>query len=153
MPANYTEQDLYQFFEDECARLGLLAGGCDMLAMQFSQRIYNALSGDIPANQVCDALHLCDNATTTISQVSSPSKPACEICEFVLFEIAHALPHNFTVGALDTSLDRICAGFTAAPKLQSECYALVTVYGQDLFAILTGATPYSTVCRALSLCY
>jgi hypothetical protein len=74
LPANFTLAMLDQLFDDACAHLGDIQEYCDSLVVLFGEDIYNALSGKVPPEQVCTAIHLCNpSETKTDANVAAPS--------------------------------------------------------------------------------
>ena len=149
-PKNFTEQQLFTAFEDMCASLGMFANDCDMLAMQFSNKIYNAITGDVPPEQVCENMHICKSPVTELQTDSqSAANAACTICELAVGKIADN-NHNMTLGQVEETLLNACFDL---PWLTHECNAFVELFSDEIWEAITGGIPPSKVCDFLQICH
>jgi saposin len=153
---NFTYAELAQELDAACAKMPSVAKECDALVLLFGKDIYNALTGGVPAGQVCDYLHICNNATVVAEQQpqsagvqNEGNTVVCSLCEFLLEEVASKLPSNYTLQQLDAFLDQECSSIG---KLKDACDALVLLYGEDIFNALTGDIPPEQVCETIKVC-
>ena len=124
---------------------------CEALAELYGQDIYEALSGEVPADQVCTSLHLCSSSlsleTFAVDALTPGTK--CLLCEILLEQIANGLYQNFTLADLDKNLDKLCLKLG---EYASECETLVVLFGEEVYQALIGGIPANVVCTNIKLC-
>ncbi len=86
-----------------------------------------------------------------VLQKAVESTLACQVCDVLLTDVSQYLSPNWTQQELDTFLEQSCANVLAG-KLETECDAIVLLYGEDIYNALSGKVAADQVCSAIGLC-
>ena len=132
LPSEFTLTVLQGWLTDICNHLGSKAEECNALAVLFGKYVYDALVGEIPSWTTCKVLNMCPKQNTT--------KPTgnlleCEVCEFVLREVATYLPESFSVDDLSSVLIHACLDVHGA---EADCNAISVLFSQEIYNVLVG---------------
>lgn len=162
-----------------CQQFGSFSSECVNIADQYSDNIYEFLQDKLNANKACVLIEICPSKFTERPlQVPStplvpsethplPNKPrvievlddessltlykngtACTTCEYFIHFVQEALRKQSTEDDIVELMKNTCMDLPK--KVQSECVALVDLYGDAMMSLIDQDARY--ICPKLKLC-
>ncbi len=115
----------------------------------YGHDLYNAVTGGIPAGQVCNAIDLCHNATVPLEAVVRPSldSAVCDVCSSLVQTIADQPISDMSLGDMQLVLRKHCQSTQSG-----DCDAVVRLYGLEIINALTAENPTELICANIRLC-
>nr|pir saposin-C - bovine [Bos taurus]AAB21926.1 saposin-C, co-glucosidase, sphingolipid activator protein A, SAP-2=activator protein [cattle, spleen, Peptide, 80 aa] [Bos taurus] len=74
----------------------------------------------------------------------------CQVCEFVVKEVAKLIDNNRTEEEILHALDKVCSKLPTS--LAEQCQEVVDTYGRSILSILLDEASPELVCSMLHLC-
>nr|XP_005888760.1 PREDICTED: prosaposin isoform X1 [Bos mutus] len=123
----------------------VLAGFCDEVKEMPMKTLVPA---EVVSENVIPALELVE----PIKKDPAPAKADiyCEVCEFVVKEVAKLIDNNRTEEEILHALDKVCSKLPTS--LAEQCQEVVDTYGSSILSILLDEASPELVCSMLHLC-
>ena len=153
MSPNLTVARLEQLLDEICDDISdsEMKSTCLAFVLVTSPGIYDALTGKVPPDQVCNAIHVCGSVDYSIAEFNNLRGRVftCNVCEFILEQSAADLPGTFTLQVLQGWLDGLCSKLG---KDQDACNLIVSFVDKYIFEALVGEIPPWVACTTIFLC-
>lgn len=164
-----------------CQQFGSFSSECINIADQYSELIYEFLQDKLSANKACVLIEICPSRFTDRHfQVPStplvpyevhplPNRPrviefggdgssltlykngtACTTCEYFIHFVQEALRKQSTEDDIVGLMKKTCMDLPK--KVQSECGALVDLYGDAMMSLIDQELDARYICPILKLC-
>ncbi|XP_010587509.2 prosaposin [Loxodonta africana] len=167
---------LVEHVKEECDRLGpSLADVCKNYINQYSEIAVQMVMHMQP-KEICGLAGFCDEVKGMPMQTLIPAKVAaenvipalelvepikkdlapakasvyCEVCEYVVKEVAKLIDNNKTEEEIIRALEKVCSKLPTS--MSEECQEVVDTYGSSILSILLQEVSPELVCSMLHLC-
>uniref|UniRef100_A0A8D1HVH7 Prosaposin n=1 Tax=Sus scrofa TaxID=9823 RepID=A0A8D1HVH7_PIG len=162
--------------KEECDRLGPgMADMCKNYISQYSEIAIQMMMHMQPKD-ICGLVGFCEEVKEVPMQTLVPAKVLsekvisalelvepikkdlvpekatiyCEVCEFVVKEVAKLIDNNRTEEEIIHALDKVCSKLPTS--MSEECQELVDTYGSSILSLLLQEASPELVCSMLHLC-
>ncbi|KAJ8674866.1 hypothetical protein QAD02_010652 [Eretmocerus hayati] len=160
---NKTETSIEQALDKLCQMLPKrFKEQCIDLVQIYSKEIIQKLVDDVPPEEVCADLKLCDPQEVSLPKLpivqknfavpknDVESKETCALCEYVLHFIQQALTDPKTEQDIKNIVNKVC---NELPKsVRADCNQFVDTYGEALVAVLAQQIDPSQICPMFHIC-
>ncbi|XP_005671100.1 saposin-B-Val isoform X3 [Sus scrofa] len=165
--------------KEECDRLGPgMADMCKNYISQYSEIAIQMMMHmqDQQPKDICGLVGFCEEVKEVPMQTLVPAKVLsekvisalelvepikkdlvpekatiyCEVCEFVVKEVAKLIDNNRTEEEIIHALDKVCSKLPTS--MSEECQELVDTYGSSILSLLLQEASPELVCSMLHLC-
>lgn len=172
---NTTELEFKNILVGFCHQMGGFSDQCVTLADEYYQTVYNSLVNNLNASKMCDSIGLC-SAQLTHRKLQLPTMPLvssdafstpiktladsslalvkngawCTSCNYFVHFMQEALRKQSNEDKIEDLMKKVCEKFPV--KVQSECKAIIDLYGDTMMSFFDQAMDPRLICPKLKLC-
>lgn len=167
--ANTTEIEFKNILIGFCHQFGQFSSECINIADQYSEIIFQFLVDKLNANKACILIEICPSQDGFSQSLIVPKMPLvsievgadssltlvkngtwCTTCDYFIHFLQEALRKQSNEDKITEAMKKTC--LELPKKIQSECVALVELYGDTMFSLLDMNMNPSYICPKLKLC-